>query len=66
VHQLAARALIAEDRLASELAWSPDPRVIAWDLQVTGDLVDARLASLDPDEHARLWADTAHHRDSGA
>lgn len=63
VHQLAARALIADDRLASELEWSPDPRVIAWDLQVTGDLVDARLSSLDPAEHAQLWARTAHHRD---
>jgi hypothetical protein len=63
VHQLAARALIADDVLAAELAWSPDPRVIAWDLQVTGDLVGARLSSLDPDEHAQLWAATAHHRD---
>jgi hypothetical protein len=63
VHQLAARALISPAALASELEWSPDPRVIAWDLQVTGDLVDARLSSLDPAEHAQLWARTAHHRD---
>ena len=63
VHQLAARALIAEDVLAAELAWSPDPRVIAWDLQVTGDLVGARLDGLDVAERARLWAATAHHRD---
>lgn len=63
VHQLAARALIADDRLASELEWSPDPRVIAFDLGVTCDLVDARLDGLDVAEHARLWAATAHHRD---
>ncbi|AFV89401.1 hypothetical protein PACID_15880 [Acidipropionibacterium acidipropionici ATCC 4875] len=64
VHRLAARALIADGRLASELEWSPDPRVIAWDLQVTGDLVGARLDGLDVAERARLWAVTAHHRDS--
>jgi hypothetical protein len=64
VHQLAARALISPAALASELEWSPDPRVIAWDLQVTGDLVGARLDGLDVAERARLWAVTAHHRDS--
>jgi hypothetical protein len=64
VHQLAARALISPAALASELEWSPDPRVIAWDLQVTGDLVGARLDGLHVAERARLWAVTAHHRDS--
>lgn len=64
VHRLAALALIAPDALAAELAWSPDPRVIACDLGVTCDLVDARLDGLDVAEHARLWAATAHHRDS--
>jgi hypothetical protein len=63
VHRLAALALIAPDVLAAELAWSPDPRVIAFDLGVTRDLVDARLDGLDAAEHARLWAVTAHHRD---
>lgn len=63
VHALAARMLIAPDVLASELAWSPDPRVIAFDLGVTCDLIDARLDGLDAAEHARLWAATAHHRD---
>lgn len=63
VHQLAARALISPDALAAELQWSPDPRVIAWDLGVTRDLIDARLDGLDAAEHARLWAATAHHRD---
>lgn len=64
VHWLAARALISPDALAAELAWSPDPRVIACDLGVTRDLVDARLDGLDVAERARLWAVTAHHRDS--
>lgn len=63
VHALAALALIAPDVLAAELQWSPDPRVIACDLGVTSDLVDARLDGLDATEHARLWAVTAHHRD---
>ncbi len=63
VHRLAALALIAPDALAAELQWSPDPRVIAFDLEVTPDLVDARLDGLDVAEHARLWAATAHHRD---
>jgi hypothetical protein len=63
VHALAARALISPAALASELEWSPDPRVIACDLGVTCDLVDARLDGLDVAEHARLWAVTAHHRD---
>jgi hypothetical protein len=64
VHQLAARALISPAALAAELAWSPDPRVIAFDLEVTDDLVEARLHGLEIGEHARLWAATAHHRDS--
>lgn len=63
VHALAARMLIAPDVLAAELAWSPDPRVIAFDLGVTRDLIEARLDGLDVAEHARLWAATAHHRD---
>lgn len=63
VHLLAARALISPAALAAELEWSPDPRVIAFDLGVTCDLVDARLDGLDVAEHARLWAATAHHRD---
>jgi hypothetical protein len=64
VHRLAALALITPDVLAAELAWSPDPRVIAFDLGITCDLVDARLDGLDVAERARLWAVTAHHRDS--
>jgi hypothetical protein len=64
VHALAARMLIAPDVLAAELAWSPDPRVIAFDLGVTRDLIEARLDGLHVAERARLWAVTAHHRDS--
>lgn len=63
VHALAARMLIAPDVLAAELQWSPDPRVIAFDLGVTRDLIEARLDGLDATEHAHLWAATAHHRD---
>lgn len=63
VHELAGRLLISPGVLASELEWSPDPRVIAFDLEVTDDLVEARLAGLDATEYAELWARTAHHRE---
>ncbi|AXE38381.1 hypothetical protein JS278_01204 [Acidipropionibacterium virtanenii] len=63
MHRLAARALIAPDVLAAELQWSPDPRVVAFDLGVTCGLAGARLDGLDIAERDRLRAATAHHRD---
>lgn len=62
VHAQAARALIPIGRLGEALAWSLDPRVVADELEVTPDLVDARLHGLDPVEYAALWARTEHHR----
>ncbi len=66
VHEQAGRWLIGPAALARELEWSPDPRVIAANLDVTPDLVDARLHGLDPAEYADLWARTEHHRQAGA
>ncbi|MDN6555773.1 MAG: hypothetical protein L0K74_04550 [Acidipropionibacterium acidipropionici] len=66
VHAQAARALIPIGRLGEALAWSLDPRVVADELEVTPDLVDARLQGLGPDEYATLWNPTAHHRQAGA
>lgn len=63
VHELASRLLISPDALAAELEWSPDPRVIAFDLEVTDDLVEARLHGLDATEYGELWARTEHHRE---
>ena len=66
VHAQAARALIPIGRLGEALAWSLDPRVVADELDVTPDLVDARLHGLDPVEYAALWDRTEHHRQAGA
>lgn len=62
VHAQAARALIPIGRLADVLAWSLDPRVVAADLEVTVDLLQARLATLTAAEYASCWEATAHHR----
>ena len=62
VHEEAGRALIPIGRLGEALAWSLDPRVVADELDVTPDLVDARLHGLDPVEYANLWDRTEHHR----
>ncbi|WP_127843574.1 hypothetical protein [Acidipropionibacterium jensenii] len=62
VHTQAASALIPIGRLGEALAGSLDPRVVAAELDVTPDFVDARLHGLDPVEYAALWDRIAHHR----
>lgn len=65
VHAQAARALIPIGRLGEALAWSLDPRVVAEELEVTPDLLQARLATLTVAEYVSCWEATAHHRQAG-
>lgn len=62
--RLSSRRLVPLPALTAALAYTTNLDYAAWDLWVTRDVLDDRLAALTDAERAAVMETTSHHRDT--